>query len=145
MLVLKPGFVCLLRADTQRKDYFRNQVLAASVYHLPEYYKLACEKIPISNQLAKSLTTANLCTSAIVKLMRFSSSVNGILWLHTAYLEIQNLIPDQWGSSCTHPHAAVTLPRSWCVLSPWRVLWLPLVLSVPSGTPCSAAWSGSHQ
>lgn len=51
MLVLnEPDLICLL---SSHKVYFRNQVLAASVYHLPKYYKLACEKIPISNPLGK--------------------------------------------------------------------------------------------
>lgn len=139
LVLNEPGFLCSLRSHTQREYYFRNQVLAASVYHLPKYYKLACEKIPISNLLEKSLTITNLCILAIVKLICFSSFVNGILWLHTAYLEIQNFILDRWGSRCNHPHADVTLPRSWCVQSPWRVLWLPLVQLVPSGTPCTSA------
>lgn len=80
MLVLnKPDFVCPLRSRTQREDYIRNQVVAASVYHLPKYYKLACEKIPTPNPLEKSLTITNLCVLAIIKLICFSSFVNGIL------------------------------------------------------------------
>lgn len=43
----------------------------------------------------KSLAVTNLCILAIVKLICFSSSVNGILGLHTAYLGIQNFILDR--------------------------------------------------